>query len=411
MFPNLTSFARHVAGALLAGLFLTPATGAQAQNLFAPAITVNDEVITNYELEQRRALLVVLRAPGDPDELAREGMIRDKLRLQAAAKAEIEVTPEQLEAGIEEFASRTALTAEQLVPALRQEGIEPETLRDFVKVNIVWREYVRREFLPEARPSQHEIDRAMAREADGANVRVLLSEVIVPITPENQVEATALMEEISQIRSFDAFASAAQQYSAASTRNNGGRLEWLPLTQLPGNIRQAVLELEPGETTAPVALPNALAVFQLRALDAVDNGFPEYSEIDYAAYYIPGGRTPEALATAARLRDRVDTCNDLYGVAEGQPPSVLDREKVAPGQIPSDFAYELAKLDRNEVSTTVTRSNGQVLVFLMLCARKAAANSDVTRDAVANALVERRVTRLAETYLDKLEANAVIIDQ
>ena len=240
MFPNLTSFARHVAGALLAGLFLTPATGAQAQNLFAPAITVNDEVITNYELEQRRALLVVLRAPGDPDELAREGMIRDKLRLQAAAKAEIEVTPEQLEAGIEEFASRTALTAEQLVPALRQEGIEPETLRDFVKVNIVWREYVRREFLPEARPSQHEIDRAMAREADGANVRVLLSEVIVPITPENQVEATALMEEISQIRSFDAFASAAQQYSAASTRNNGGRLEWLPLTQLPGNIRQAV---------------------------------------------------------------------------------------------------------------------------------------------------------------------------
>ncbi|MDP4991335.1 MAG: hypothetical protein NWQ37_09035, partial [Marivita lacus] len=45
---------------------------AHAQNLFAPVLRINDSVVTAYELEQRARMLSVLRAPGNPSELARE---------------------------------------------------------------------------------------------------------------------------------------------------------------------------------------------------------------------------------------------------------------------------------------------------------------------------------------------------
>ena len=47
------------------------------------------------------------------------------------------------------------------------------------------------------------------------------------------------------------------------------------------------------------------------------------------------------------------------------------RGSLPPADIPQDIAIELSKLDPGEVSTALTRSGGETLVFLMLCARNA----------------------------------------
>lgn len=381
-----------------------------AQNLFAPALTVNDDVITNYELVQRTNFLTILRAPGDPAELARQQLIDDRLRNQVTTEAGIEVTPEQVKAGVEEFASRTNLSAEALLQAVGQEGIAPETVRDFVRGSLAWRQYVRDKYINQARPSRAEIDRAVAQ-GPQPGVRVLLSEVIIPITPETADQVEALAREIAALRSYDAFSDAARQFSASDTRNNGGRLNWIALNTLPPQLQPLLIDMNPGDTTAPIPLPNAVAIFQMRGIQEIVPPTPSYSSIDYAAYYIPGGRSPEALARAAALRGQVDRCDDLYGIAQGQPESVLDRESRAPGQIPSDIALELSKLDVGEVSTALTRSNGQQLVFLMLCKRTAAVNADVTPEDVEAALTQRKLSVFAESELAQLRANALIVEQ
>ena len=111
------------------------------------------------------------------------------------------------------------------------------------------------------------------------------------------------------------------------------------------------------------------------------------------------------------MRDRVDTCDDLYGVARGQPPQLLERQSLPPGQIPQDIALELAKLDENEISTALTRSNGTTLVLLMLCGRNADLGDAVTREQVANALTQQRLATYADSYLQQLLAEARIVDQ
>ncbi len=181
------------------------------------------------------------------------------------------------------------------------------------------------------------------------------------------------------------------------------------LTDLPPSLQPLILNLAPGEVTDPLPIPNAVALFQLRDIEETSVAAPTYSEIEYAAYYIPGGRTEPALAQAAQIRGRIDTCDDLYGIAKGQPAEVLERVKKAPSDIPQDVAIELSKLDTGEVSTTLTRANGQTLMLLMMCGRTAAANASASREDVTNALRQERLTGYAEQLLEQLRADARIV--
>ena len=391
-------------------LIATAPSSGSAHGLFTPAILVNDDVITYYELDQRTKFLELLRAPGDAKKLAREVLIEERLKKQALAETEIEVSEKEIEDGIAEFATRTQLSESQFIQALNEGGVSRETLRDFVKMGLLWRQYASTEFVADARPSEAEIDRAMGR-ARAPEISVLLSEIIIPVTPQTQSQAEELAAQISRIRRADEFAAAARRFSAAQTRENGGDLEWLSLAKLPGGLRPMFLSMVPGEVSSPISLPNAIAVFRLRGLREGSVPAPHYTQIDYASYLIPGGRSPEALARAQSVRDRIDACDDLYAIAQGQPAEVLERQKRAPADIPRDVALELAKLDIGETSTALTRNNGATQVLLMLCGRTSTNTGETTREEITRQLTLQRLESLSTAFLTRMEADARIVDK
>ncbi len=398
-------------GPLLASaLCFVAATQVFGQSLFSPAVRVNQDIVTWYELQQRQQFMELLGVPGSSEAEVRQALIDDRLRKQAMREAGISATPEDVQTGIDEFAARGRLSTEEFLQLLSDAGIDQETVRDFVEDQLSWRDYISSRFLSQARPSQDEINRALGQ-GGGGGLQVLLSEIIIPVTPQTLVQAEALADEISRVSGQDAFASAAAQYSAAATRNDGGRLDWLSLTDLPPALQPVILELKNGEITEPITLPNAVALFLMRGLREVSTGAPRYSEIDYAAYYLPGGRSAESVAAAEKLKEQVDTCDDLYGLAKDQPTEVLDRITASPSEIPRDVALELAKLDPNEVSTALTRNNGQTLMFLMLCSRTRDLGEETSRGDVANALTQQRLQAFSDSLLEQLRADAIIIEQ
>lgn len=410
MKPQISRIAPVLAMIAAAALTAVP-LAAQAQSLFAPVITVNDKAITGYELQQRERMLQLFRAPGNPTELAREQLIEERLKMEAAETSGIEVTEEGMEAGYEEFAARANMSPEEFLRALDGGGVAEESFRDFVRNGVLWRELVRARFAGRVQITDSEIDRALNAISGGSSVRVLLSEIIMPAPPPEMQAVMQRAERISQITSAGAFSAEARRVSAASTRDRGGRMDWIPLTQLPEQLRPVILSLAPGEVTDPLPLDGAVALFQLRAIEETDVQAPTYSAIEYAAYYIDGGRSDAALSRAAKIRAQIDTCDDLYGVAKGQPPEILERDARALSEIPQDIAMELAKLDANEVSTALTRANGQTLVFLMLCGRTPDLGEEVDREAVRNQLRSQRLQSLSEGYLAQLRADARIVGQ
>ena len=430
-----------VAGLALLVAFAAPQSPAAAQGSFSPVVTVNGRAITGYELDQRARFLALIGAPGDPLAEAEKALIEDRIRQDAAKRAGIAVTAEQVKAGMEEFASRANLSAEEFLKAIAGGGIEPETFRDFVSAGILWREVVRAKFAGRVIVSDAEVDRALSVEQGrGKGPRVLVSELIIPAPAANLTEARDRAVKIAEgIRSEADFARAVAANSAAPSRTDGGRLGWMPLTNLPAAARGVVVTLRPGQITPPVPIGNGIALFLLRGLEQGSEEIaPSAITVDYALFTLSGEEE------AQRVRDGSDTCNDLYGFARGLPADRVVRQTQRQAQLPGDIAGALAPLDEGE---TATLRRGGATVLLMLCGRSATAaegtlppgetpavedasaplapgidgqdppprlNPELgfaagpSRDLTRTELVNQRLGGLADGYLEELKADAVI---
>ncbi len=401
--PRPLSAVKALAMALVVSVSMGSA--ALAQGLFSPAITVNDSAITNYEIQQRIQFLDLLNAPGDLEEQAREALVNERLQQEVGAQTGLLATPDAIDQGMEEFAGRTNMSTEAFLGAIQNEGIAPQTFRDFVSAGITWRNIVRARFGPRAQVTEDEIDRALTLSSSESGAQISLAELVVPITPQNEstlrADMSRLMEEVDG--SIGAFSEAARNYSASPSAQRGGDLGWRPLSAIPPQLRALLLPMNIGEVTDPVPLGPAMALFQLRGLQETGFVTPDVTALEYAQVLIPGGQSAEAQADAQELRDSLDTCDDLYGVR----PGGFEIVTLPVADVPGDISLELAKLDANEVSTALTRNDGQDMLFLMLCGRSTEL-PEGGREEVRQALFQQRLESYAQGYLAELRADAII---
>lgn len=403
----MTRFPIRYALALgLVALTLMAGGTASAQSRFSPILQVGDEIVTRYELDQRTRFLSLLGAPGDPRDLAREQLINEAVQFGAARDAGLEPSEEEIEDGMNEFASRANLTADEFVAALSQNGVDPETFRDFVGAGVAWRDYVRDRFGETARDSlpRDVITRTLSVTGTEGGLRVLVSEILLPATtPETAQASRSRAAQISSLASAEAFSAAARELSVAPSAARGGELNWVALDSLPPDVRGVVAGLTPGQISRPIELENAIGVFLLRDIERVEAGSPETLVVDYALFITEGDRL-----AAEAVADRVDVCDDLYGVARGLPADRLIREEVRPEALPADVRAEIASLDQNETSTALTR--GGRATVLMLCGRRPAQESTVDLEIVGNRLLNTRLGVVAADHLANLRANTIVVE-
>ncbi len=375
---------------------------AMAQNLFAPRLYVNDQVITEYEVIQRALFLKVLRAPGDPMEESLKALTEDRLRMAEAKRLGLTVTDEQVKAGMEEFATRANLSAEQLIAELQKVGVAPQTFRDFVVAGLLWRDAIRARYVGQVSVSEADIDKAMQTLARPRALKVLASELVIPAPPGQEDAAMALANRLYQeIDSEAEFAAAARAHSAAPTAPNGGRLQWLPLSNLPPTIAGQILGLAKGHASKPVSVPNAVVLFLLRDVAEDETAEPISVSVEYARYFVP-----DDPAEVAKVHANADKCMDLYGLAKGQPAENLVIETKPMSEIPRDIGLELAKLDPGEMVTSRTAQGSRMI--LMLCSRNVVAETPPTREQIREQVQNQKLDGLAQGYMSELKANALI---
>ncbi|WP_180957734.1 peptidylprolyl isomerase [Neptunicoccus cionae] len=400
---------KSVAMAIMAGLMAvaSPAS-AQSSNPYGVAIRVNDSVVTNFEISQRVLLLQAFGTTGDLREIAEEQLIEDRLRLQAAKQAGLNVTDEEIEAGVDEFAGRANLTGEQLYQFVAQRGAARESMQDFVRAGLLWRNLVQVRFAGRANVSDSEIDTTLNLIAVRPSQSILFSEIRLPLNQQTDAQTLELADNLSKsIRSEAAFAAAARRYSRAPSRARSGRLDWLPVAQLPAALAGQIMALQPGEVTAPVTLGATVGLFQLRGVRNDPPSADQVVSVSYTTVDIPGEPGSERLlAEATDLINDVDTCDDLRAQSERfAVPGYTDHSQTV-GTVPDHIAVTLAGLDRHEASY-YTNTAGTLSV-VMLCDRTRDL-PEGTRDNIRNGLFNQRVSALGQGYLQELKGDAVIV--
>jgi len=397
---TLTSRLFGIALALLAG-----GAPAVAQGLFSPVLVVNDMLVTRYELDQRVEFLTLLGAQGDIRDLALNQLTVEALQLETATAAGFGPTPEAIEAGQAEFATRANLTRDEFIAALAQNGVDAATFRDFIAAGVSWRAYVQDRFRDTARAFPGTLlERAEETATLEQARRALLTEIILPTeTPGARSISLDRARRFSALRSEEAFSEAARAFSQTASRLEGGEVDWRLVDDLPPPIAEAVRNLGPGQTSRPVDLETAIGVYFVRDVEITPETSPAFASVDYAVLQLPAGAGAEGAGIVARA----DTCEDLEGPAGRYPPGALQRQTTLLTALPGDLAPAISGLDTRE-ATLATRANGAPAV-VMVCARTFGRGAALDENRLRLGVTNERLQILAAEHLNDIRARAVIV--
>ena len=388
---------------LLAFLFNGTLVGiVTAQSLFDPVVSINGSVITEYELNQRVRFNHFLEQTGKNIGKARDDLINDRLKVSAGRRAGIELSQDNLEHSMVDFANNSSRSLEELLNLIAQNGVDAQTFRDFVKSGVIWRKLVRSQFAGRGLPSEAEIDRAIASVGPQGGLRVLMSEIVIAASPQQAVTAKRLADKLSKITSITEFSQKATEFSAAPTRVNGGKLEWTNLNDLPAALAPIVAALRPGQVTPPLNIPNAIVLLQLRAVEETAATAKILVKIEYA--FLSGPTTSIQI-----VAKNSDTCDDLYGLVKSKPELKLSIQSQKPSDIKRDKAVRIALLDKDEKSI-LPKEEKKTSDMVMLCKRVYAISENASRAEIIQNLRLARLNSLADGYLAELRANADIVD-
>ena len=173
-----------------------------AKDKFAPAIQVDDMIITHYEIQQRSAFFELLKFPGNPKKEAENSLIDDRLKIRAAEKLGVKLKPGALDYEMEIFANRVNLTVDQFVDQLKKAGIDRITWENYMQVPVIWFETVNRKFATEISSS---INNQITENQliTGSEIQVLLTEIIIPVQLGFEEEANAKIQDLRKIKSIE----------------------------------------------------------------------------------------------------------------------------------------------------------------------------------------------------------------
>ena len=389
-------------------ILLAPLTAtAQISNIYGTAITVNERVITHFEILQRAQMLQLFGAKGDLQANAKNTLIDERLYLQAGADLGVLPSESDIQAGMDEFSARGKLSTDQLIKVLESRGIARESYHAFIRAGLTWRRVVRARFASQTQVTDDDIDAALSFQNGAGQLDFLLSEIILSDGQRGSESADKLALRLSRsIKGHAGFASAARKYSGSPSSSRGGRIDWVPARALPANIVAQLLTLKPGQVTGPITLNGNIALFQLRSSRKSKGAVQEPDILSYVTTLLPLESDAKRAAAKARvMRSGVDTCLDMRAAAQKASAKFEEGAGTA-NDIPANIALALANLDPKE-TTTITQQNGQLSV-VMLCTRTQEL-VDGERENIRETLFSQKVANLGAGYLQELKGDAFIV--
>jgi peptidyl-prolyl cis-trans isomerase SurA len=387
--------------------------------------SVNDDVITNYDILQRMRLLVVTAGiqptRNDLPELQRyalSSLIDERLEIQELQreekeqKANIIATDSVIDDVISDMAKDSHMTSEQFMASLAQQGIGADTLRSQLKAQESWQDWIRGRYGSRLRIGEDQIKAYQARMAAEANKpKYQLSEVYIDLdkaggqTQAND-EATQL---IAQLHQGAPFQNVARQFSNAATAANGGDAGWVTAGELDPEVRAAVDEMRPGTLSAPIATKDGIWIVYLR--DRQAGGAAVLVDLKQAAIAL-GSDAPQDQVDAAKakleaLRGQLHGCENFETIA-GKVDGVLagdlgeaDAKDLAPA-----FRDAATSLPVGEISEPIRSDQG--LHLLVVCSKRSNTAQGLNHDQIENQLIGEQLQMINKRYLRDLRNSASI---
>jgi peptidyl-prolyl cis-trans isomerase SurA len=187
-------------------------------------------------------------------------MIDDRLTEQAADKAHLTVTPEEVDAAIRDVAQRAHLDPRQVVAEAKKSGLSEQEYRDEMRRQVLQGKLIQLRVRGRVRVTDQDARAAYQHmlketsEQQPVELRIIVLQVPPGATEQTANARLALGEEIvHRAKSGDDFCQLVKQYSDdAGTKDRCGSNGPVPLRILLPELQEAATTLKPGEVSKPI---------------------------------------------------------------------------------------------------------------------------------------------------------------
>lgn len=262
---------------------------------------VGERPILLSELRQRarpHLFRIALSTPNATQQAAAESemfrelltrLIDERLEEQAADKAHLTVSPEEVDNGIRQVAAQARLDARQLVAEAKRQGLTEQDYRDEIRRQVLEGKLIQlrvrgrvRVTEQDARTSYGRYVKELAQQSP-VDLRLLVLQVPPGATQQVAAARVALGEELSRRgNGGEDFCKLVADYSDdARTKTSCGSNGAVPLHMLLPELQQAATTLKPGEVSAPIVFrdPTGQQAVLVAQVAAEPSKAPAYEQI------------------------------------------------------------------------------------------------------------------------------------
>ncbi len=257
------------------------------------AAVVNEDAISVRDLEKRMRL--VLASSGLPNNAdirqklmpqVLSGLINETLMLQEAARIGVTIEEKAVDVGFAAIAGQNKLQPEQFKAMLKRGGVDVSTLRNQVRAQLAWKEFVQAQLSGRVVVSERDIDDAYERIISRVGTtEYLTAEIFLPASDAKSSDearnlAQRLVREIKLGKA--SFFQLAQQFSKSAGSVNGGDNGWLNESQMNPDLLEGVQEIQKNQITSPIKTSAGYHVLFLREQRKVsEDSLPSRDQIGY----------------------------------------------------------------------------------------------------------------------------------
>jgi peptidyl-prolyl cis-trans isomerase SurA len=411
----------------VAGTLNPAAEAAPAQPPAPPAFqmsdgvlaTVNDSVITGFDLRQRMLLLIAMtQVRPTPENIpaieqqALNALVDERLQNQELANFDdLVVTDEDVAAEIAGMAREVGATPEAYVDFLSQGGIRPGTLREQIRTQIGWSQLVGGRFQSRARVSPSAVAAALRQVSEAATKKqYLIGEIYLESARVGgqQAALNGANQLVQQMVQGAPFQAVAQQFSAAPSATRGGDAGWIVEGTVQPALQQALDQLEIGQLSRPIPVDGGVYIIYMR--DKRDGSSASLVQIKQVMIELPETATEVDVTAASQrleaLRPQL-TCDTMLARATaeqgllGADLGEADVQNLAP-----QFQQVARSAEVGSVSTPVRTPLGVHL--LAVCGRRVGGTEAPDPREVENALFRQNLATLGRRYMRDLREDALI---
>ncbi len=388
--------------------------------------TVNDDVISTYDLRQRMRLLVVTTGVQPTEENlhqleteALRALVDERIEMQEVHHQEkeqkftITATDQDVNDDVNRMASGNKMTGDQLIAALSAAGVAPQTLRDQIRAEISWQRWIAGRYGgSRLKISQSQINAVYNQiQAEASKPQYQIGEVFVDANRVGGMDVAmkGAQQLIDQMQQGAPFAAVARQFSAAATAANGGDAGWLSESQLRPEARDTIEQMRPGQLSGPIPAKDGVYIIQLR--DKRSSSGADLVTLKQAAIALPPDAGADQVAAANQkllaLKGKITSCDTLEKVAEKVDGVVAgDLGEADIKDLRPDFQAAATALNANQVSDPIRTDVG--LHLIVVCGKRQSGVTLPSRDEVESRLQDEELSMIGRRYLRDLRTSATI---